>query len=308
MPCCHKHLNESEAIASPCCFLALSCTSNYSEKYQSDLIISTGTLGDCAPALGLWCRGMTRNVHSKCLATNIPSSQAEQIISKFHQSIGWDSVVNDLMPSAPLSAGTWDEIVNITAASLFDAGLNVAVEEVRDWHRRLGDIHAEDPPLIKNLPGFLKHFKHHGILVSICTSDDRVATNACMRNWNIADLVDYSICGDEVLESKPSAQPLMELCRRAGVMPHECLVVGDTSSDTGMGKNSGAGLVVGVLTGSGTEKQLLETGAHVVLPNIGYLEELLQRKQPFNPIMDQDDLIIAIEDSENLTPMKVKAA
>ena len=114
------------------------------------------------------------------------------------------------------------------------------------------------------------------MLISICTSDDRSSTTAAMRNWQIEHLVDYSICADEVEMSKPDPESLINLCRQAGVMPHECLVVGDTISDIGMGINGGAGLVVGVLTGSGTKQQLFDTGAHVVLPNIGHLEDLLR--------------------------------
>jgi len=45
-----------------------------------------------------------------------------------------------------------------------------------------------------------------------------------------------------------------------------------------MGRSGGAGLVVGVLTGSGTEAQLLATGADVVVPNVGYLTDLLLLK------------------------------
>ena len=71
-------------------------------------------------------------------------------------------------------------------------------------------------------------------------------------------------------------EPVYELCRHAGVLPSECLVVGETSNDTQiMGVRGGAGYVVGVLTGSGTKDQLLNTGANIVLPNIGYLEKLL---------------------------------
>ena len=115
---------------------------------------------------------MTNEVKRKCSATGIPSSQVDEIISKFYEAIGWCVVVKDVKPSAPLSAGTWDEIVAITAASLTDSGLPVDYEEVFEWHQHLGEIHAEDQPLLHNLPRFLKHFKHHGILISICTSDD----------------------------------------------------------------------------------------------------------------------------------------
>ncbi len=265
-----------------------------------------GTLGDCTPALKVWSQRMTVCVERKCTAYGLSSSDTERILSKFHLSVGWDSLIDDVVPSAPLSAGTWEGIIELSTEALIEAGLNVDSQEVREWHDRIGDLHSEDPPLIPHLPQFLRQFKiDHGILIAICTSDDRRATNSCMRNWNIDGLVDYSICGDEVVEAKPSAHPLMELCGRAGVSPHECMVVGDTSADTGMGRNSKAGLVVGVLTGSGTERQLLDTGAHVVLPNISYIKDLLGSPHEINPNPESD---MATLESESLSPVKVRAA
>ena len=58
--------------------------------------------------------------------------------------------------------------------------------------------------------------------------------------------------------------------------PEECVVVGDTTSDMGMGRNGNAGLVVGVLSGSGKRKQLVESGAHLILPDIGMLRGSLR--------------------------------
>ena len=270
---------------------------------------------------------MTSAVRQKCVSTGVSTTHTEHIISVFHQAIGWDASVHGLKPSAPLSAGTWNEIVDISASSLFEAGLRIEHEEVLGWHQNLGDIHSEDLPLIKNMPRFLQHLKHHGILISICTSDDRAATNACMQNWGITHLVDFSICGDEVGEEcKPSPQPLYELCRRAGLSPSECFVVGDTHNDTKMGARSGAGFVVGVLTGSGTTENLLETGADIVLPHIGYLTDLLLLSaEPSNSVVKEfftinDELISLTDDfvtlndkfvplNENMSPIKkVKAA
>lgn len=53
--------------------------------------------------------------------------------------------------------------------------------------------------------------------------------------------------------------------------PQECIVVGDTSADMGMGRKSNAGLIVGVLSGSGTANHLFEHGAHLVVPDVSYL-------------------------------------
>ena len=95
-------------------------------------------------------------------------------------------------------------------------------------------------------------------------------------------------------ESKPSALPLHMLCREANVLPHECIVVGDTTSDTGMARNAKAALCLGVLTGSGSATQLAQTGAHVVLSSVGDIPSLLQAAAAAalspNVLIDDDEL------------------
>ena len=92
-------------------------------------------------------------------------------------------------------------------------------------------------------------------------------------------------------ESKPSAHPLHLLCKQAKVTPQECIVVDDTTSDTGMGRNGNAGLVVGVLSGSGRKKQLLESGAHIILPNIGMLRDIIRTR-----LSNENEVEISIND------------
>jgi len=78
------------------------------------------------------------------------------------------------------------------------------------------------------------------------------------------------------MEAKPSALPLEILCKQVSLTPQDCIVVGDTTGDTGMARNAQAGLCIGVLTGSGTADQLMETGANIILPNVGDIPALLQ--------------------------------
>lgn len=277
----------------------------FETKWAPKMIVfdKDGTLGDCTPALSQWCHRMTNKIRTKCLSSDMPPSRISCTISRFHDSIGWDASVGNVVPSAPLAAATWGEIVGLTTESLSKSGLVLAENTVQGWHTNLGDIHSRDPPLIEDLPSFMQYFKRCGILIAVCTSDDRASTDACIQNWKLEGVIDYSICGDEVQESKPSAQPLLALCNRAGCTPRDCIVVGDTNSDTGMGKNSGAGLVVGVLTGSGTERQLLDSGAHLVLPNIGYLKTIVGENCSIDGyvILEQD-----IE--ENVVSVKVRAS
>ena len=89
------------------------------------------------------------------------------------------------------------------------------------------------------------------------------------------------------------------MCKQANIKPEECIVVGDTSADTGMGRNANAKLVVGVLTGSGTTEQLLRTGAHVVIPNISYLMQYIFTDKPVEH--DYENL------DDNTMLLKIKA-
>ena len=78
------------------------------------------------------------------------------------------------------------------------------------------------------------------------------------------------------------------------------MVVGDTSSDCGMGINGGAGLVVGVLTGSGTREQLLNAGAHVVLPNVQHLEDMLFSL----PTTSSSTTVVSMESDDSISNEK----
>ena len=190
-----------------------------------------GTLGDCTPSLKVWRDGMATHIQNKCTSTNLSQHQTNFIIAKFDKAIGWDASSNDVMPSAPLSAGSWDDIVMITYSAIIETikffptnapSFTLMHSEVVEWHTSLGDVHSNDTPLVKNLPSLFQSFKdEYGIMISICTSDNRSSTNKCLSKWGINTIVDYTLCGDEVEEPKPSVLPLLELCGRAGVHPHE---------------------------------------------------------------------------------------
>jgi phosphoglycolate phosphatase len=69
--------------------------------------------------------------------------------------------------------------------------------------------------------------------------------------------------------------PLTALLRLGGGSVSELAVVGDTASDVECGLRAGAGLVAGVLTGSGTREELEKAGAPHVLDGIDGLLPLL---------------------------------
>ena len=63
---------------------------------------------------------------------------------------------------------------------------------------------------------------------------------------------------------KPHPEPLFFAAKAMGVDPATCLMIGDTTTDIRTGVAAGA-QTVGVLCGFGTESELLQTGANLIL-------------------------------------------
>jgi hypothetical protein len=61
-----------------------------------------------------------------------------------------------------------------------------------------------------------------------------------------------------------------------------------------MARAARAGFCIGVLTGSGTVDQLLDSGAHLILPDVGYVPSLLksfQQQQQQKQVLLQGKLV-----------------
>ena len=86
------------------------------------------------------------------------------------------------------------------------------------------------------------------------------------------------MCGyDSGFGTKPGPGMVTAFCDRLRMQSNEVLVVGDTLHDLHMGRAANAGLVVGVLSGTGA-RALLEPHCDHVLESVLDLESLLQEK------------------------------
>ncbi|KAL3921975.1 MAG: hypothetical protein SGILL_002461 [Bacillariaceae sp.] len=255
-----------------------------------------GTLGDCTSSLRRWVFFMAEKVRGILVVAE--EEKIDEILQEFYDGLGWNITIDNVNPSAPVAAGTWDGIVTIVYEFLVKhkdkCSMNITLDTVQRWHRELGNLHGQDAPVVDDLRGILMKCQAMGYLVAVCTSDDRAATSVALRSWNIDDLVSVMICGDEVSQGKPSPAPLYELCDRTNeylqkeqllqdsgapiICSQDCIMVGDTSADTGMARAANAGFCIGVLTGSGTTEQLLDTGAQLVVPDVTH-------KDPFNVVL-----------------------
>jgi phosphonatase-like hydrolase len=115
-----------------------------------------------------------------------------------------------------------------------------------------------------------------GIRVCLATGFSAATRDALLDALGWRPLIDLAISPADAGRGRPWPDlPLTALLRLGGGSVSELAVVGDTASDIESGLRAGAGLVAGVLTGSGSRADLERAGAPHILDDITGLVALL---------------------------------
>jgi phosphoglycolate phosphatase-like HAD superfamily hydrolase len=110
--------------------------------------------------------------------------------------------------------------------------------------------------------------------LGIVSARDRAGTLRFLEQFELGGLFGAIATSQTCPHTKPFADPVIWAARSLGVTPRECIMVGDTSVDIRAGKAAGA-QTVGVLCGFGREKELLGSGADLILKSTSDLAALL---------------------------------
>ena len=130
-------------------------------------------------------------------------------------------------------------------------------------------------PAVENIGELLQSLRDQGIKLGLATMDDESNARGMLSQLNLTDYFDF-ICGaDSGYGVKPEVGMVSGFCEACGLTPAQILMVGDSPKDLNMGKNAGAALSVGVLTGAHSREELQLIG-DVVIENISGLDDLIQ--------------------------------
>jgi N-acetyl-D-muramate 6-phosphate phosphatase len=110
--------------------------------------------------------------------------------------------------------------------------------------------------------------------MSIVSSRDQGGTHAFLNQYELHAMFHSIATSQTCHHTKPYPDPVLWAAEQMGVLPQECLMVGDSAVDIQAGRAAGA-QTVGVLCGFGTEKELRRAGANLILPSIANLPEVL---------------------------------
>jgi phosphoglycolate phosphatase len=106
-----------------------------------------------------------------------------------------------------------------------------------------------------------------GFRLGVATNDSTGGAEKTLLALGIAQMFDAAYGYDAVANPKPAPDTIVAFCDLTGLKSSEVAMVGDNRHDLEMAKAGGAGLAIGVLSGTGT-RESLQPLADVVLDSI----------------------------------------
>ncbi len=140
-------------------------------------------------------------------------------------------------------------------------------------HHLRGETKISDARLIPGVAEALTRLAAQYPLALI-TAREKHSTDSLLRTLHIQAIFQSVATAGTCKRSKPHPAPLLWAAAQLGVVPQECLMVGDTPVDIRAGRAAGA-QSIGVLCGFGERDELLRAGADLILDSTADLPGLL---------------------------------
>lgn len=186
---------------------------------------------------------------------------------------GYDEALSRVRAGSLLAAGNTAEIAAAWAAQLPGCDPEALIVLLDDIFEQGGARHAT--PLAELAPLFAR-LKLRGLALGVATSDSLRGARASLARFDILEMIDFLAGYDSGHGVKPGPGMVEGFCAAAGLTAAQVAVLGDNLHDLEMGRAAGAGLVVGVLSGTGA-RQELEAEADHLLDSVAGIEALLER-------------------------------
>ena len=160
---------------------------------------------------------------------------------------------------------------------VFDA-LGISKEHLEEDLAEYRALYAKDScidtVLYPNTLKVLEELKKRGIAMAVATMKPRESTKEVLEKMGIADYFSLVLSADDMQAPKPDPWSVYTCAKHVGVSPEQALMIGDSMTDVGAGKASGA-VSVAVLGGYSDREKMLKSGADYLVEEIGALLPIL---------------------------------
>ncbi len=187
---------------------------------------------------------------------------------------GYDFDAAGFRADSVFAAGTNADIVSLWYPNLeVDARANMV--------RRFDTATAEEGALqaiaLEGIKETLAALHAAGYRLGLCTNDSTGGAEKTLLALGVAQMFDAVYGYDAVANPKPAPDAVLAFCDLTGLKPSEIAMVGDNRHDLEMARAGGAGLAVGVLSGTGTRASLTPL-ADAILHSVTELPGLLVQR------------------------------
>ena len=118
--------------------------------------------------------------------------------------------------------------------------LPLSLDEIKAvWTRMSIDKYRYEVPLKPGVPEFLKYCRENGIRTGIGTSNGSEIVDAVLTSLKVKEYFDAVVTACEVAHGKPEPDIYLEVAKRLGVQPENCLVFEDIPAGIMAGKAAG---------------------------------------------------------------------
>ena len=207
------------------------------------------------------------NQHIGLMAAGGDQDLAKQILDR----CGVDAATGKTRPESPLAIAAANEI----ADALKESGSRLSKAELLESLHHLFAGAAKTAIPLTDLPALFAALKSQGFILGIASSDSAEAVAATIQTLGVESFIDFHCGYDSGFGPKPEPGMIHAFCAALGLETQQVAMVGDSTHDLGMGRAAGAGLTIGVLTGTGT-RETLHRWADVLIPSIADLPALLR--------------------------------
>lgn len=215
------------------------------KAYETGLVIfdKDGTILDFKAT---WIDIIDEFIQSLCRRTNLEGS----IRSSIENALGISIEKAQIDGYGPLAMGTYEQCNTLVTYCLYREGIRW--DKAWQIAREAGtDVFSSDirRKSVKPSHGALKllqTLKSRGISIAIATNDKRDDAVMDMRQIGAYDYIDLVIGADSVENPKPAPDMIRVICSHLKKEAKDCVMVGDTTIDAIMGKNSGIMLNIGI--------------------------------------------------------------
>lgn len=159
---------------------------------------------------------------------------------------GFDVTTLKFRAGTPLAAGTPPEIAAIWEEVLGHRAPPNLTQSIHDMF----DAGSTNSQLLPGIRDALLNLRREAEFLGIATSDSVAGIQGSLGSHDVLDLFDFLAGYDSGHGLKPSPGMVLAFCRATRLDPSEVAVVGDNTHDLRMGHSAGAGLKIGVLTGT----------------------------------------------------------